>query len=542
MREEMQPKALLSSTAVLYARVSSKEQEREGYSIPAQCKLLRSYALRHDYRVVREFIDVETAKQSGRIHFTEMIRFLEEHPQVRILLCEKTDRLYRNFKDYVTIDELDLTLIFVKEGSVLNKSSRSHEKFIHGIKVLMAKNYIDNLSEETRKGMLEKAEEGEFPAYAPLGYLHDKAQKTIEIDPERALIIRQMFEQYATGKYSIRRLEVQAARQGLTTRRGNRVARSSVAQILKNPFYMGDFLWNGKRYHGKHPPLIDKGLFDRVQAVIAQRNDTRATVHRFAYTGLLKCARCGCAITAEIKKDRYIYYHCTFDKGKCGGLYVREEELERQFEEILAELQFSETIFVWMREALRQSQEEKAKFHRRSIEKLNTRYAKLQNRIDQIYLDKLDGEVKEAFYRRNVSQWREEQAQIRAWIERHEKADQNYIEQGIRLVEVARNASEFYRGQGQAERAAMLRFSMPGSSLQGDRVIPTFKPPFDIIYRIAKEARACTKGQHGHEGIKKQAEGDPAACPILLPLLDELRTFCYTHEIEDIPEFLLARA
>ena len=142
---------------------------------------------------------------------------------------------------------------------MLNKDSRSHEKFIHGIKVLMAKNYIDNLSEETRKGMLEKAEEGEFPAYAPLGYLHDTAKQIIEKDPERAPIIRQMFEQYATGKYYIRRLAVQAARQGFTTRKGQRVARSSVAPILENPFYTGDFLWNGKRYRGKHPPLIDQG-------------------------------------------------------------------------------------------------------------------------------------------------------------------------------------------------------------------------------------------------------------------------------------------
>ena len=173
MREEMLPNGLLSSRAVLYVRVSSKEQEREGYSIPAQCKLLRFYARRHDYQVVREFIDVETAKQSGRTRFTEMVRFLEEHPQVRIVLCEKTDWLYRNFKDYVTIDELDLTLIFVKEGSVLNKDSQ------------------------------EKAEEGELPAYAPLGYLHDK---TIELDPQRAPIIRQTFEQYATRKCSIRRL------------------------------------------------------------------------------------------------------------------------------------------------------------------------------------------------------------------------------------------------------------------------------------------------------------------------------------------------
>jgi hypothetical protein len=70
---------------------------------------------------------------------------------------EKTDRLYRNLKDWVTLDELDQEIHFVKENVVISRDSRSSEKFMHGIKVLMAKNYIDNLSEETRKGMLEKA-------------------------------------------------------------------------------------------------------------------------------------------------------------------------------------------------------------------------------------------------------------------------------------------------------------------------------------------------------------------------------------------------
>ena len=136
----MKQKTFTSNKTVLYARVSSKEQERERYSIPAQRKLLCSYAQKHGYEIVQEFIDVETAKQSGRTNFNEMVQYLEEHPQVCIILCEKTDRLYRNFKDYVIIDDLDVTLVFVKEGSVLNKHSRSHEKFIHGIKVLMAKN------------------------------------------------------------------------------------------------------------------------------------------------------------------------------------------------------------------------------------------------------------------------------------------------------------------------------------------------------------------------------------------------------------------
>src|SRR5579864_6562284 len=104
---------------VLYARVSSKEQEREGYSIPAQLKLLRDYAEAQNIAVAEQYVDIETAKQSGRANFNEMIRFLRKHPSVRVLLVEKTDRLYRNLKDWVTLDELDVEIHFAKEGVVL---------------------------------------------------------------------------------------------------------------------------------------------------------------------------------------------------------------------------------------------------------------------------------------------------------------------------------------------------------------------------------------------------------------------------------------
>jgi len=81
--------------AVLYARVSSKEQE-EGFSIPAQLKLLKEYARENRLRIVEEFIDAETAKKAGRTKFNEMVKYFKEHPDTKIVLCEKTDRLYRN--------------------------------------------------------------------------------------------------------------------------------------------------------------------------------------------------------------------------------------------------------------------------------------------------------------------------------------------------------------------------------------------------------------------------------------------------------------
>ena len=106
--------------ALIYARVSSKEQEKEGFSIPSQLKLLRGYAEAQGIIVAEEFVDVETAKQSGRTNFEKLVRYVKAHPSARTLLVEKTDRLYRNLRDWVTLYDLDVEIHLVKEGIVLS--------------------------------------------------------------------------------------------------------------------------------------------------------------------------------------------------------------------------------------------------------------------------------------------------------------------------------------------------------------------------------------------------------------------------------------
>src|SRR6187200_2540489 len=208
--------------AVIYARVSSKEQEKEGFSIPAQLRLLKEYAAAQGFAIAQEYVDVETAKQTGRAAFGEMVAHLKAHPSVRVMLVEKTDRLYRNLKDWVTVDELDVEMHFPKEGVVLSRESRSSEKFMHGIKVLMAKNYIDNLSEEARKGMQEKAEQGIWPTKTPLGYRNitgPDGKKIIATDSDVAPIIFKLFEWYATGTISLQDVTRRARTAGLVYRK-----------------------------------------------------------------------------------------------------------------------------------------------------------------------------------------------------------------------------------------------------------------------------------------------------------------------------------
>jgi site-specific DNA recombinase len=153
--------------AVIYTRVSSREQQQEGFSLGAQGKLLREYANRNGIEVVKAFEDVETAKTPGRKQFDEMIKHFKRNRPCRILLVEKTDRLYRNLRDRLTIEDLDIELHLVKEGQIISKDSKSQAKFIHDINVAVARNYSENLREEVKKGMLEKASQGIFPGHAP---------------------------------------------------------------------------------------------------------------------------------------------------------------------------------------------------------------------------------------------------------------------------------------------------------------------------------------------------------------------------------------
>jgi DNA invertase Pin-like site-specific DNA recombinase len=446
--------------AVIYARVSSKEQEKEGFSIPAQLKLLKEYAAANGFAVAQEYVDVETAKQTGRASFGEMIAYLRAHPSVRVLLVEKTDRLYRNLKDWVTVDELEVEIHFPKEGVVLSRESRSSEKFMHGIKVLMAKNYVDNLSEETRKGMSEKAEQGIWPTFAPLGYRNitgPDGKKIIAPDPNGAPLISKLFERYATGTLSLKDAAKETQAAGLVYRKsGAKVPVSTVHSILRNRLYTGWFEWNGKLYQGKNEPLVSVELWERVQGVLDGRNASkhRRMTHDFAFSGLIACAKCGCSVVGEIKKQKYIYYHCTGYADKCRGnpalcrrKHVREEVLERQFTELLGRLRFDDEVFEWVGEALRSSHADERREHEEAIKRLRAEYDRLQAPIDAMYTDKLDGKIGGEFYDRMAGQWREEQIRCLRGIERHQEAERSYIYEGVRILELAQNAQRLFERQ-----------------------------------------------------------------------------------------------
>src|SRR5208283_4186044 len=220
---------------------------------------------------------------------------------------EKNDRLYRNRADALSFEELiekrGVEVHLVKEARVIEKESRSQDKFMHDIHVAVAKHYVENLRDEVKKGMREKAEQGIYPGRAPYGYRNNRLTRSIDIDETKAPIIKRAFELYATGRESLTTL-----RKVILENHGLRVSRAYLETILKNPFYIGQFVWRGVTYDGTHVPLISLDLFQRVQDTFAGRNKPKYRKHEFAFAGLLSCAHDGCTVTTELQKGRYIYY------------------------------------------------------------------------------------------------------------------------------------------------------------------------------------------------------------------------------------------
>ncbi len=192
---------------------------------------------------------------------------------------------------------------FVKEAQIISKDSKSQAKFIHDINVAVARNYSENLREEVKKGMLEKASQSIFPGHAPFGYRNNKADRTIEIDPVDSATAKRMFELYATGAHTLTTVA-----KAIHIETGKRMSHGNIHLILKNRFYTGSFVWRGVVYPGTHPVFLDPKLFERVQSVLTGHNRPKYSKRDVAFQGLMTCAYDGCMVTGEIQKGKYVWW------------------------------------------------------------------------------------------------------------------------------------------------------------------------------------------------------------------------------------------
>ena len=377
-----------------------------------------------------------------------------------------------------------------------------------GFRMLIAKGYIDNLSEETCKGQQEKAAQGLWPSCAPLGYDNTTGpdgKRCIVPDSDRAALIRRLFERYATGRHSLIELTTWAQGEGLASRKGHVLSKATVHHILRNRIYSGDFDWSGTTYHGTHTPVVSGELWGSVQDVLDGRSRARArrAKHEFAFSRLITCGHCGCALVGERKKARYVYYHCTGYRGKCLEPYTREEVLATEFTTLLHHLAFDAEVMAWFAEALRQTQADDRAYTEEAIKRLQAERARIAHRLEAMYLDKLDGRVEAAFYDRKAAEWRRDMDTLRAAIDERQTTARTYLPEGVRLLELARRAADLFETQPAHEKRRLLNFVVSNCTWKHGRLSATWRQPFDML-AVTTSASRTPDGPNGPAAARSE--------------------------------------
>ena len=379
----------------LYARKSSESEERQVMSIDAQIDELKEFAVKEKLEIVASLCEAKTAKQPGRTLFGEMLSRIDAGEADGILAWHP-DRLARNSVDGGrVIYMLDTGKINSLKFPTFWFDNTPQGKFMLNISFGQSKYYVDNLSENVKRGIRQKLRKGIWPGKAPFGYNNDLRHHTILPDPEKHKLVKRIFELYATGEYTFEQL---IQKFDIRTKTNKIMMPGDMQHILKNPFYTGVFRFNDELHQGTHKPIITKKLFDDAQAVMLLRGKRRKkSSHGYIFTGLMSCGSCGRAITAEQHKG-HIYYRCTKKRTNCDEKYIREEELVSQFKDTLQKVSLSDD---WTEKLLAKLNEEQASAIQSSdalVQAVEGQIMPIKTKLDKLLDSHLDGIIDKPEY------------------------------------------------------------------------------------------------------------------------------------------------
>jgi site-specific DNA recombinase len=446
-----------SARYFIYARKSTRAEDRQARSIEDQLSEVRDLAQREGLHIVDIYRESRSAKAPGRPVFDQMLARLERG-EANGLLAWHPDRLARNMLDGGRIIHLlDFGTIKCLRFPTVQIESGPQGKLMLSMFFGMGKYYVDNLSENIRRGQRQRLRAGVWPMMAPLGYLNDPKTRRIVSDPKRGPLIRQLFELYATGHYSLEAVGRVLTERGLLTRYGKPLVRAQIHRILQNPIYYGLLNYGSESYEGSHAKIVSKGVFDRVQAALLKKAKPKAPqLKPYAYRGLFRCGECGCFITTETHKG-YNYLRCTKRKGPCSQPYLREEEVDVQITEILASVSVGGSAAEWLVHEFEIAQIQEAELADAEIKLLREELRRVDEKVSRLMTAYSEEAITLSEFRQAKAQQVNQKIEIAEKIDHSERHRDSRFEPAITFVKAAKYAGFLVSDGKTAERADFFR-------------------------------------------------------------------------------------
>ena len=400
-------KTSVNKRCIIYVRVSTEEQVK-GYSLDAQEETDTDFAVSQGYKVVKIFREEGlSAKNLNRPKLQEMMKWGREHKdEFEAIIFWKWDRISRGKEEDYAVLAKFFQDCNIRPLSVTECNEESPEgELLRWITKGMNLYELRKISQRTQLGMSRIAKTGRKPGSVPIGYLNytnPDGSKTIIINEKEAPFVKKSFEMYASGNYSIEKIENFLFDEGIRNKRGGKYQK--VEHMLKNIFYTGKFIWGKNIYEGTHTPIVSRILFDEVQTKFGLKKPKTHSLF-FPYTNMIKCECCGKHyLSAEMKRGahnsgEYIYYRC-----KCGCKAIKQEVLENTFAKMLSEIYIPPKEVELLKEGAKELLEA-IKEYETKIEtpiQIQEKIDKINERIKKAYKEKLDGNVPSCI---NENEW-----------------------------------------------------------------------------------------------------------------------------------------
>ena len=474
----------------IYARKSTDSEDRQVRSIQDQIAELKELARKENLEIVDVLIEKQTAKIPGRPVFNEMLKRIQSGEATGILAWHP-DRLARNSVDGGQIIYLlDTGIIKELKFPTFWFENTPQGKFMLSIAFGQSKYYIDNLSENIKRGHRQKLKQGLWPQMAPLGYLNDSKTKQVYVDKEKAPLIKKAFELYATGKYTLKEIRKIINDLGLRGRKNKPLSTSNYQYLLQNPFYYGVMRYNGEYYEGKHEPIIAKKLFDQVQEVMKQKSKPQKAdkMKFFLYRGLFRCGECGYTITADrkIKKSgkQYTYYYCTKKNPnhKCSqNVFTREEKISSQINEAIQKVSLPDDWADWMIKELQKEKEQKAQSSRFFAQKTENEIKKIDEKLEKLMTAYLENALSLEEYREAKNKLVNQKQLLKDKLMAFEQKSHNRFELAIKFINSLKQSKIVALQENREQSRDFLKKIGSNFLLSGQKLFFDFKNPYKIV-------------------------------------------------------------
>lgn len=514
---------------IIYRRKSSEAEDKQTLSLASQKRELTNFSSQNKLKIIYDLEEAQSAYKQGREKFAEMVDLIRQG-KINAILVYHISRLARNMTDGgLIIDMLKDGLIKEVRTPTEVYAKNSGQEFFLALQFAMSKKSSDDTSEFVKRDIQSKLNKGELPNLTPRGYLNidpngkiagkaytlekqielgklNRQLKRVEKDPVLNSLMAKLFDEYATGRYTLDDLRDIAFQWGLTGgRSGKKITKSGIRRLLTNPFFYGGIRWKGRIFEPyefppetKHEPTISKELFDRVQEVLGVRSLPIGKKKFYSYSNLIICGVCGVGNISGMTAKGQVYYRCC----KCKGIdYTKESELEKQISEQMEKLVMDQDFYkLALEEANKEN--EKEILQRESIRKQQQReLTRLQLRLDnllrlKISPDNVDGTLlsDDEF----IQQKKETLDQMRIIKEKMGDAEgrsQNWFDMCVSYVDFMKTLSLKFKKGSPEQRREIFEFIYYNPTITAKLVAFNENTPhkFVLEYNQAKHSTITAK-------------------------------------------------